>query len=335
VYRFEREARAAAKIKNEHSVKVYDVGTLDDGTPYMVMEYLEGEDVETLLRRRRSLPIDQAIDVALQACEVLSEAHTLGIVHRDLKPANLFCVRRPDGRRSLKVLDFGISKMMAENLTAVHGIMGSPAYMSPEQIRSAQSVDERADIWAMGIVLYEMLTGLTPFNARTLPAILTNIATQPMPSVRRYRLDVPARLDAVIQRCLEKDPADRYASAAELAEALAPFQRHASPERTSAPPPSSKSSLPVVFTSSRSTRASDSSVGTGWLGAAAALLLALVGVLGTVPQAPTAAPAHLAASNGATVQPEICSDGIDNDADGLVDCSDMDCAPSPACAPGR
>jgi serine/threonine-protein kinase len=303
VARFEREARAAAKIKSDHSVKVYDVGTLDDGTPYMVMEYLEGEDIESLLRRRRSLPIDQAVDLVTQACEVLSEAHALGIIHRDLKPANLFCVPRADGRQSLKVLDFGISKMMCETLTTVHGIMGSPAYMSPEQIRTPQGVDARADIWALGIVLYEMLTGLTPFNARTLPAILTNIATQHAPPVRRFRLDVPARLEAVVHKCLEKDPADRYASAAELAEALAPFLRHAPSERSSAPPVSSKSSLPVVFTSSRATEVSDASVGIGWLGAAAAILIALVGVLGTLPQAPVAS--IVPTSHGAAVSPSF------------------------------
>jgi serine/threonine-protein kinase len=202
------------------------------------------------------------------------------------------------------VLDFGISKMMSETLTTVRGIMGSPAYMSPEQIRSPQSVDARADIWAIGIVLYEMLTGITPFNARTLPAILTNIATQPVPSVRRYRLDVPARLDAVIQKCLEKDPADRYASAAELADALAPFVRHAPSER-SVPPVSSKSSLPFVFTSSRASQISDTGAGPGWLGAAAAVLIALVGVLGTLPQATSAPASHAAASNGAAVTPSI------------------------------
>ncbi len=202
VARFEREARAAAKIKSDHIVRVNDVGTLDDGTPYMVMEYLEGEDLESLLRRRRSLRIEDAVELATQVCEVMTEAHALGIVHRDLKPANLFCVTRPDGRLSLKVLDFGISKVMSETLTTVRGIMGSPAYMSPEQIRSAHTVDGRADIWATGIVLYEMLTGFVPFAARTLPGMLTNIATQPVPSVRRYRLDVPAKLEAVIQKCL-------------------------------------------------------------------------------------------------------------------------------------
>jgi serine/threonine-protein kinase len=300
VTRFEREARAAAKIKSDHIVRVNDVGTLENGTPYMVMEYLEGEDLETLLRRRRSLPIDQAVELAVQACEVLSEAHALGIVHRDLKPANLFCVPRPDGaggeRPSLKVLDFGISKVMTENLTTVRGIMGSPAYMSPEQIRSAHTVDGRADIWALGVVLFEMLTGFAPFTARTLPGMLTAIATESSPSVRRYRLDVPKKLEAVIQKCLQKDRADRYASATELAEALAPFLRH----ETSAPPPSSRSSLPVAFTSSRSERVSDAGLGTGWVGAAAAVLIALVGVLGTSTSSSSAAP-PVAAAHG----PEI------------------------------
>jgi eukaryotic-like serine/threonine-protein kinase len=231
VARFEREARAAAKIRSQHIARVTDVGTLENGTPYMVMEYLEGEDLDTLLRRRRSLPIDQAVELVVQTCEVLAQAHELGIVHRDLKPANLFCVPRPGGRLSIKVLDFGISKVMAEELTKVGGIMGSPGYMSPEQIRSAHSVDGRADIWAIGVVLYEMLAGIVPFSARTLPGMLTSIATQPAPSVRRFRLDVSARLDAVIQKCLQKDPQDRHQSAADLAAELAPFLRNTTPAR--------------------------------------------------------------------------------------------------------
>jgi serine/threonine-protein kinase len=301
VTRFEREARAAAKIKSDHIVRVNDVGALDDGTPYMVMEHLEGEDLEKYLKRRRSLPIDRAVEIAVQVCEVLSEAHALGIVHRDLKPANLFCVPRADGTPSIKVLDFGISKMMSENLTNARGVMGSPAYMSPEQIRAPHEVDGRADIWALGIVLYEMLTGFAPFTARTLPAILTNIATCPAPSVRRYRLDVPAKLEAVIQKCLEKDPDNRYASAAEVADALAPFVRKEI-ERTSSPPPSSRS-LPVVFTASRAERVSESGAATGWLAAAAAVLLVLVGVLGTLPRASHASAFSRAASNGAASPP--------------------------------
>jgi len=290
VARFEREARASASIQSDHIVKVTDVGTLDSGTPYLIMERLEGEDLQTLLRLRRSLPIDEALEIVMQTCEVLSEAHALGIVHRDLKPANLFCVPRPDGRPFVKVLDFGISKLMGEELTAVHGLMGSPAYMSPEQIRAAESVDARADIWAIGVVLYEMLTGFVPFNARTLPGILTSIAIQPAPPIRRFRLDVSPGLESVVQKCLEKDPSNRYASANELMDALAPFVRNTSwapgrgayEGRASLPaPPSSRSSIPVVFASSRATERHTRSRGaTGWLGGALVALAAWVGVLG-------------------------------------------------------
>jgi serine/threonine-protein kinase len=229
VARFEREARASAKMKSEHIARVTDVGTLESGTPYMVMEYLEGEDLDMLLRRKRSLPIDQAVELVVQTCEVLSEAHEIGIVHCDLKPANLFCVKRPGGRLSIKVLDFGISKLMTEDPTTARGIMGSPAYMSPEQIRSAHSVDARADIWAIGVVLYELLTGILPFTGRTLPGMLTSIAIEPTPSVRHLRVDVPVALDAAIQTCLQMDPAARYPSASDLARALAPFTRIETP----------------------------------------------------------------------------------------------------------
>jgi len=203
--------------------------------------------------------------------------------------------------------------MMTENLTTMRGIMGSPAYMSPEQILSPNSVDGRADIWALGIVLYEMLTGFAPFQARTLPGMLTNIATQPAPSVRRFRLDVPAKLEAVVQKCLEKEPNNRFATAGELAEALFPFLRResslrlamesAAGDRISTPPPSSRSNVPVVFTSSRAERVSEAGIGTRWLGAAAAMLIALVGVLGTFPEKTGTVGMKGAASNGVSAQP--------------------------------
>jgi serine/threonine-protein kinase len=308
--RFEREARAAARIKSDHIAKVTDVGTLDSGRPYMVMEYLEGEDLETLLRRRRSLAIDQAVRLVLQICEVLSEAHGLGIIHRDLKPANLFCVRRAAGGLSIKVLDFGISKVMNENLTAVQGLMGSPAYMSPEQIRSPQGVDARSDIWALGVVLFQMLTGRLPFTARTLPGILTSIATEPAPSARRARLDVPRKLDAVIKKCLQKEPADRYASANELAADLAPLVRKGSArsifrgDAESAyelvgPESASPSSVPAVaFTSpGYAGKTSASPFEMRWLGAAAVAVIALAGLLGMPPQAS----AHATSSRSSAV----------------------------------
>src|SRR5579859_282114 len=203
VARFEREGRASAQITSDHIARVTDVGVLDGGAPFMVMEYLAGEDLGVILRREGTLSVEQAVELAIQACDVLSEAHALGIVHRDLKPANLFCVARGE-RFSIKVLDFGISKVMNEHMTNVHGLIGSPAYMSPEQIRAPHTVDGRADIWALGVVLFEALTGRVPFDARTIPAMLTSIALQPTPSIRRARPDVPPGLEAVIQKCLEK-----------------------------------------------------------------------------------------------------------------------------------
>jgi serine/threonine-protein kinase len=228
--RFEREARAAASIRSEHTVKVADIGTLESGAPYMVMEYLEGENLAERLQRRGGVPIDETVEIVLQTCEVLAEAHSLGIIHRDLKPANLFCVTDADNRISVKVLDFGISKVTSGrasaakmSMTKTNAVMGSPFYMSPEQMESPRTVDARTDIWGIGIILYELLVGTVPFEGETLPEICMKIARQSVPSIRRHRLDVPPGLEAVVMKCLEKGRDERYASVAELAHALGPF----------------------------------------------------------------------------------------------------------------
>jgi serine/threonine-protein kinase len=230
VARFAREARASVKIKGEHVVRTLDVGRLENGVPYMVMEYLEGMDLADRLQRHGPLGVEDAVSVALEACEALADAHALGIVHRDLKPANLFVVRRTDGTECTKVLDFGISKMTnpamsgsGMAMTRTSALMGSPVYMSPEQMASARNVDARSDIWALGVTLYELLAGAPPFVAETLPELCTKVLTTPAPSVRDRRPDVPEGLDSTIRRCLEKDLARRYANVAELARALAPF----------------------------------------------------------------------------------------------------------------
>jgi eukaryotic-like serine/threonine-protein kinase len=230
VARFEREARAAVKIKSEHVARVTDVGTLETGAPYMVMEYLEGGDLSGWIQKRGALPAEQAVEFLLQACDAIADAHSLGIVHRDLKPANLFCIQRNDGFFSVKVLDFGISKVtgMAGSgpdmgMTKTAAVMGSPYYMSPEQVQSSRNVDPRSDIWSLGIILYELLTGRVPFGGDTIAELVLKIMTAPAPPLRQLRPDVPEGIEAVVLRCLEKDRAHRYSNVAELAFALAPF----------------------------------------------------------------------------------------------------------------
>jgi serine/threonine-protein kinase len=228
VARFGREARAAVKIRGEHVARVIDVGSFDNGAPYMVMEHLDGRDLSALIEERGALPPADAVDAVLQALEALAEAHALGIVHRDLKPANLFLTRRPDGTPSVKVLDFGISKVTnasaSDNaMTKTSAIMGSPLYMSPEQMTASRDVDARTDIWAIGVVLYELLSGRAPFRAETLPEICGLILTAAPPAIRNFSRATPEQLQNVVLRCLEKDRARRFQSVSELAQALAPF----------------------------------------------------------------------------------------------------------------
>jgi serine/threonine-protein kinase len=230
VARFLREARTAVRIKSEHVATVKDVGTLDNGSPYMVMEYLDGNDLAAWLRQRGALPIDQAVEFILQACVAVADAHALGIVHRDIKPANLFCVRRSDGQLSIKVLDFGISKVTDVSgtgpgvaITKTQAFMGSPLYMSPEQMQSARKVDARADIWALGVVLFELVAGRTPFISESIMELGMLIATRAPPPLRSFRPDAPAELETVVLKCLEKDPSRRFANVGELSLALLPF----------------------------------------------------------------------------------------------------------------
>ena len=232
VTRFLREARASVRIQSEHVARVIDVGELPGGEPYLVMEFLSGRDLAHELDLRETFEIGVAVDYVLQACEALAEAHALGIIHRDLKPANLFLTRRPDGSPLVKVLDFGISKALksqsssggaSPSLTAAQSLLGSPAYMSPEQARRPKTVDTRTDIWALGVVLYEFLGGETPFVGDAPLEVLTAAVSDPMPSLRELRREVPPELEAVIAKCLEKKPDNRYQTVAEFAEALRPF----------------------------------------------------------------------------------------------------------------
>lgn len=228
VARFAREARAAAKIKGAHIARVLDVGTSDTGLPYMVMEYLEGVDLSGWLREHASPPVELTVDLALQTCEAVAEAHARGIVHRDLKPANLFVTRSPDGQLSIKVLDFGISKVAGaatgnRGMTQTRASMGSPLYMSPEQMHSAGSVDGRTDIWALGVIVYEMLGGAVPFPGDTLPEVCARILTSAPAPLGSLRPGLPSDLEYAVHRCLEKDRERRFGSVAGLAEALAAF----------------------------------------------------------------------------------------------------------------
>jgi len=226
VGRFVREARAASKIKSAHVVRVTDVDVLPSGVPYMVMEYLEGESLAEIRRRRGRLEVEEATQFLLQACDAIAEAHALGIVHRDIKPANLFLTRRSDGSQRIKVLDFGISKIEGPNemeATQVGQVMGSPKYMAPEQMLSMHDVDGRADIWSLGAILYELVVGRAPFLADTAARVCALVLHAPPAAPRTLNPDLPAELEAVILRCLERDPAKRYPIVGDLMEALRPF----------------------------------------------------------------------------------------------------------------
>jgi eukaryotic-like serine/threonine-protein kinase len=229
VARFLREARAAAKLKSEHAAKVLDVGLLESGVPYMVMELLEGADLAQTLAERGPLPIEIAAEWIAQACEAVAEAHAAGIVHRDLKPQNLFLARTVGGAVNVKVLDFGVAKSVQTAavgpgaLTHTRAMLGSPLYMAPEQMRSARGVDCRADVWALGVVLFELLTQRMPFEAETLPDLCLKVVGDAPLSLCELRADIPNAMAKVVEHCLEKDAERRYANAAELASALEPF----------------------------------------------------------------------------------------------------------------
>jgi serine/threonine-protein kinase len=223
--RFTREAKAAAQLKSEYVAAVLDVGVTDDGMPYIVMEYLEGQSLFQVLRTQGPLDIESAALYTIQVCEGLAEAHSRGILHRDIKPDNLFLLERSPGWRSIKIVDFGISRLsLAEGGDITTGIMmGSPSYMSPEELGAGPSLDHRTDIWSLGATLHELLTGRTAFEPSMLPELVSAIMHRPPVPVRRLRPEVPEELAAVIERCLAKDREARFSSAADLARALLPF----------------------------------------------------------------------------------------------------------------
>jgi serine/threonine-protein kinase len=237
VARFDREARAAAQLRNAHVARVLDVDMLPEGAPYLVMEYLQGRDLSAELAARGPLPIAEAVDYVCQACDAMAEAHALGIVHRDLKPGNLFLTDE-GGRRTVKVLDFGISKVADDNVgqrvTATFSALGTALYMSPEQVRSAKHVDARSDVWALGVILYELLTGRTPFEGESATAVAASIVADPLPSPRTFRPELPSALETAVMIALEKDRERRFRSAPALAQAIAGFGLAGTPATSAA-----------------------------------------------------------------------------------------------------
>ena len=232
--RFRREGQATAALRSEHVVRILDVDVLESGNPYMVMEYLEGETLHTLLHTREPLTIGEAVDHIVEVLAALAEAHAAGIVHRDLKPANVFVTRGPGDIPVVKVLDFGVSKVGAHGvidepagasqpITKTGALIGTVAYMAPEQMLDAKRVDARADLWSVAIMLFELLTKQTPFGPQNASTLVTTMLTKPPTPLSRLRPDVPPKLDAILARCLEKVAAKRYATAGAVAAELAPF----------------------------------------------------------------------------------------------------------------
>ncbi len=225
--RLVHEAQTIASLRSEHVARVFDVGE-HDGAPFLVMELLDGRTVQDVVRDEGSLACARAIDIAIQACHALGDAHSRGIVHRDVKPSNLF-LTAGNSSELLKIIDFGIAKAhrfggdVASLETRTGTLLGSPSFMSPEQIRSSAVVDARSDIWSLGIVLYFVLTGQRPFDATSLLDLMTLVVHERHPALRAIRHDVPEAIEKVVDRCLEKDPERRFSSTAELARALAPF----------------------------------------------------------------------------------------------------------------
>ncbi|HVH43742.1 MAG TPA: protein kinase [Labilithrix sp.] len=226
--RFLREAKAAAKLRSENIARIHDVGTLDTGEPYIVMEHLEGKDLSAITKERLSLPPGEACEYVMQACEALAEAHALGIIHRDIKLANLFITTGPAGAPLVKVLDFGISKTnpfgeSEHEMTRAASLLGSPRFMSPEQMRDPRAVDGRTDVWSLGVVLYRAVAGKPPFEASALGRLITMVMHEKEAPLSTVKDDLPPGFEQVVARCLEKDPNARFANVAELAAALVPF----------------------------------------------------------------------------------------------------------------
>jgi serine/threonine-protein kinase len=227
--RFKREARVMAKIKNKHAVRIVDVGQLNEDTPYIVMEYLEGRDLSTIMKANGPMPITMACDVAMQVAEALASAHAAGVVHRDLKPSNIFLSPLPDGSQHVTVIDFGVAKLRSdrednkEEVTHTSMLIGSPRYMSPEQVSASRNVDHRADVWALGVIFQEMLTGQRVFHGDGIGMLLAAIAAQPPTPIQQLLPAIPADIAELMFYTLQKDPAARTPNIAEFAARVAQF----------------------------------------------------------------------------------------------------------------
>ncbi len=226
--RFRREAKACVRLKGDHVAHVYDVGVHDGDEPFIVMEYLDGADLSSIAKERGALSIGEAAEYVLQACEALAEAHALGIIHRDVKLANLFLTHTPSGWPLVKVLDFGVSKTiaageLANDVTRTAAMLGSPKYMSPEQMNDPRGVDERSDIWSLGVCLYRLIAGRPPFDGETIGRLCTMVLHETPLPLGHFRPDVAPALESVVTACLQKDRSRRFANVAELAASLVPF----------------------------------------------------------------------------------------------------------------
>ncbi len=294
--RFRREGQAMAALRSEHVVRVLDVDVLESGNPYMVMEYLEGENLHALLHHSSPLGIGEGVDHVVQILAALGEAHAAGIVHRDLKPANVFVTKGAGGTAVVKVLDFGVSKMGASGVTGTGGgqpltktgaVIGTVAYMAPEQMLDAKRVDARADLWSVAIILHELLTRTTPFGPQNGANLVATMLTKPPVTLSSLRPDAPPALDAILARCLEREAAKRYPTAGAVAAALAPFstarargaldtlRRMGKPTGHAAPAPKDP---PAALASARRARRAWTLVAL----AAAAVTILLLGILAGV-----------------------------------------------------
>jgi serine/threonine-protein kinase len=230
--RLMREAMLAAQLRR-HVAQVFDCGMLATGEPFIVMELLSGRDIYAVLRESGPLSPEDVSGLMLQVCDGLAEAHEKGIIHRDLKPENLFCATQPDGEVVIKIVDFGVSKQVTGRRmraqTNPGESVGSPQYMSPEQITAPSEVDARTDIWSLGVVMFELLTGVLPFRGPGTARICAAVLTDPTPSISEYRNDVPPALEFIVRRCLEKDRERRFSDVSELSAALTALEYSPSP----------------------------------------------------------------------------------------------------------